>query len=287
MPAMKGKGGPWTERKLAAVRKYLQAFNTALSKRRFTRVYVDAFAGSGSRELNRVPLLDVDADVARIFKGSARLAMESKPPFHKFIFIEKTAGNAASLQALKAEFPDLEVAIRRTDANAEISRIAKAWDRRTWRGVLFLDPYACQVEWTSLTAVAATRAIDVWLLFPLNAVRRMLPRGGNFEPGWRERLNLLFGTPAWFERFYPTIGKDDLFGPQGPAPVRTVTLDGIEAFYRERLSEVFQGGVCKKPLRLGAPNRDPLFSLFFACSNPSRSARTIAHEIADHILRST
>jgi hypothetical protein len=30
MRAMKGKGGPWTDRKLAAVRKYVQGFNTAL-----------------------------------------------------------------------------------------------------------------------------------------------------------------------------------------------------------------------------------------------------------------
>jgi three-Cys-motif partner protein len=256
-------------------------------KRHFTRVYIDAFAGSGSREFNQVPLLDDDPDIARIAKGSARIALESNPSFHWFIFIEKAASNVASLQGLSAEFPALNVQIRKTDANSELANIAKAWDQKNWRAVLFLDPYGCQVEWNCLTAIAATTAIDVWLLFPLNAVRRMLPHAGEFEPGWRERLDLLFGTPAWFDRFYPKLTKDDLFGAQAPAHVRTVTLDGIEAFYQERLRELFKGGVCKKPLRLGAPNRDPLFSLFFACSNPSRTARTIAHQIADHILRST
>lgn len=113
MPAMQGKGGPWTERKLAAVRKYLQAFNTALSKRNFTRVYADAFAGSGSRELDCVPLLDDDLDIARIAKGSARIALESKPSFHRFIFIEKTASNVASLRGLRPEFPELDVQIRK------------------------------------------------------------------------------------------------------------------------------------------------------------------------------
>ena len=286
MPAMQGKGGPWTERKLAAVRKYLQAFNTALSKRNFTRVYADAFAGSGSRELDCVPLLDDDLDIARIAKGSARIALESKPSFHRFIFIEKTASNVASLRGLRPEFPELDVQIRKTDANSELVNIAKAWDQN-WRGILFLDPYGCQVEWNCLTAVAATTAIDVWLLFPLNAVRRTLPNGGAFEPGWGERLDLLFGTPAWFDRFYPKIRKDDLFGTQMPEHVRTVTLDGIEAFYRERLCELFKAGVCKKPPPSRRAKSRPLFSLFFACSNPSRAARTIAHEIADHILRST
>jgi len=280
MPAMKGKGGPWTERKLAALRKYVRAFNKALSKQGFTRAYVDAFAGSGSRELDQVPLLDDDPDIAHIAKGSARIALESEPPFHKLIFIEKTARNVASLKALKAEFPERDAEIRRADANNELVRIAQAWDRKNWRGVLFLDPYGCQVEWRCLEAVAATRAIDVWLLFPLNAVRRMLPHDGVFMPGWRQRLDLLFGTQAWFDRFYPAHSTDDLFGAHGPHPLRNATLDNIEAFYRDRLSGIFKGGVCKRPLRLGAPNRDPLFSLFFACANPSKAAKTRAHDRA-------
>ncbi len=287
MPAMKGKGGPWTERKLAALSKYLQAFNTALSKRHFKRIYVDAFAGSGRRELADVPLLEDDPDIARIANGSARIALECEPSFHRFIFIEKAAKNVDALEALKVEFPKLDVEIRRTDANIELIRIAKAWDSKNWRGVLFLDPYGCQVEWPCLAAVAATKAIDVWLLFPLNAVRRMLPNDGTFETGWRRRHDLLFGTPAWFDRFYPNEPKDDLFGATEPQRARVATLDGIEAFYRERLSEIFQGGVCKKSLRLGAPNRDPLFSLFFACSNPSKAAKKVAHDIAGHILKST
>jgi hypothetical protein len=115
----------------------------------------------------------------------------------------------------------------------------------------------------------------------------MLPHDGSFEPGWRERLDLLFGTPSWFDKFYPIANRNDLFGMQAPQPVRAATLDSIEAFYGERLSQVFRGGVCRRPLRLGAPNRDPLFSLFFACSNPSKAAKKVAHDIADHILRST
>ena len=43
-------GGDWTDTKLAIVRNYLSAYNTALKKQPFTRVYVDAFAGTGYRE---------------------------------------------------------------------------------------------------------------------------------------------------------------------------------------------------------------------------------------------
>jgi three-Cys-motif partner protein len=291
MPAMKGKGGAWTERKLAALRKYIPAFNTALKdkpsrSRPFRRILIDAFAGSGNRELGELPLWKNSIDIAKIAKGSARISLESEPAFDEYIFIEKSAKNVAELQALKAEFPYRNVDIRQGDANVELAKIATTWDRARWRGVLFLDPYGCQVEWSSLSAVANTQAIDVWLLFPVNAVRRMLPRDASFEPGWRERLNLLFGTEAWFEEFYLTSQSGDLFGSSGPTLVREVNLDRIEKYYAKRLQAIFQGGVCKRPLRLGPSNRDPLFSLFFACSNPTEAAKKLAHKIANDILRS-
>jgi hypothetical protein len=41
-------GGPWSLMKVQTVEKYLAAYTTALSKQNFRRVYIDAFAGSGS-----------------------------------------------------------------------------------------------------------------------------------------------------------------------------------------------------------------------------------------------
>jgi three-Cys-motif partner protein len=47
----------------------------------------------------------------------------------------------------------------------------QAWSRRTdWtrtRAVVFLDPYGMAVEWRTIAATAATRAIDLWILFPV------------------------------------------------------------------------------------------------------------------------
>jgi hypothetical protein len=33
--------------------------------------------------------------------------------------------------------------------------------------VLFLDPYGMQVDWTTIEAIARTKAIDLRVLFPL------------------------------------------------------------------------------------------------------------------------
>ena len=81
-------GGDWTERKLDALRRYLQAYSTALSKTRFRKVYIDAFAGTGYREQKLMPTemtpLIFDDEVAQIsssepqrfLDGSAKIALQ-------------------------------------------------------------------------------------------------------------------------------------------------------------------------------------------------------------------
>lgn len=284
MTAMKGRGGAWTQRKLSAVAGYLKAFNTALKNRNYTRFYIDAFAGSGDRVLPELPLLDDNPEISALAMGSVRVALETDPPFHRHLFIEKMPKHVADLESVAKEFPQRRIEIHKADANSKLVEICNNWDQRNWRGVLFIDPYGCQVEWRTLQAVSQTQALDVWLLFPVNAVRRMLANDPNrIQDGWRERLTMLFGTDEWFNYFYEAAPKPDLLGDA--VVERNVTLDRIEDFYRERLLTVFGGGVCEAPLRLGPSAREPLFSLFFACSNTRSTARRVAFDIANHILK--
>ena len=89
-------GGDWTEEKLRRVEKYLKAYNVALKNQPFTREYIDAFAGTGYREVKQsdskagllLPEL-VEEDCEYFVDGSARIALKVKPPFHKFTFIER------------------------------------------------------------------------------------------------------------------------------------------------------------------------------------------------------
>lgn len=69
-------GEPWTRIKLEALEKYLVAFNTALSKQNFTRLYIDAFAGTGRCDIK------VDGEKKTV-DGSARRALTTNPAFHK------------------------------------------------------------------------------------------------------------------------------------------------------------------------------------------------------------
>jgi three-Cys-motif partner protein len=291
MSAMAGKGGLWTEKKLEALQKYMSAFNVALKdmppgNKKFRRFYIDAFAGSGSRPLEHLPLLGEHADIAQFAKGSAQLALECHLPFDQYVFIEKSSENIESLRSLAAQRSDRSVIIHKGDANQKLVAFLRSWDRRNNRGVLFIDPYGCQVEFSTLKAIAATQSIDVWILFPTNGIRRMLPNNGEFQIGWQSRLTTLFGTSEWFEKFYPKKELSDLFGNAGEGRERTVTLDGIDNYYRKQLESVFQGGVAKGTLPLGIEGKERLFSLFFACSNPSAAAKGLSHKLANQIMKS-
>lgn len=51
-------GGDWTTTKLRILQSYLRAYTTALKKQPFTKVYIDAFAGTGYRTESRETAAD-------------------------------------------------------------------------------------------------------------------------------------------------------------------------------------------------------------------------------------
>jgi len=109
-------GGNWTEEKLKRLKKYLKAYAAIMNKQKFRFAYIDAFAGTGYREEkknktdNQIYLFQQN-DIKEIeiyTKGSARVALEVKPEFDKYIFIEKTRKHFIELRKLKEEFKDKE-----------------------------------------------------------------------------------------------------------------------------------------------------------------------------------
>jgi three-Cys-motif partner protein len=177
-------GGAWTDQKLDILEGYLGAYTTALQNAKFTKGYIDAFAGSGYREAKRgFPDLS-EQEPQDLLAGSARRALRVQPRFDGYVFIESHGGRRAQLEALKSEFPEQAnaIQIRGGDANQQLRDIcALSWASR--RAVLFLDPYGMQVDWSTIEAVARTKAIDMWLLFPVGiGVNRLLKRDADIPP---------------------------------------------------------------------------------------------------------
>jgi three-Cys-motif partner protein len=290
-------GGDWTTAKLDVLKEYLVGYTTALQgkpskERPFVKAYIDAFAGTGYRDTRRgeqlespdqgLPFPDLaDEEPQAWLDGSARLALKVKPRFDCYIFIERNVARCAQLELLKSEFPHLaeDVQIRQAEANAEIQRLCQK-DWRSHRAVLFLDPYGMQVEWATIEAVAATKAIDLWLLFPLGiGVTRLLKRSGEIPSAWRRRLNVLLGTENWYDEFYSVERRYGLFDET--ERVIKASTETIGWYFNNRLKSVFTA-VAEQPKVLRNSANCPLYLLCFAVGN--ENGAPIALRIANHLL---
>jgi three-Cys-motif partner protein len=284
-------GGGWTTEKLERVRHYLQAYTIALSKQpHFTTNYVDAFAGTGYRsKAGQQPEGDLlipslmEEDNVAFLDGSARIALQVEPPFHRYWFVEREPARAQQLEKLKVEFPlkAQRINIRVEYANGFLVEWSKKTDWRDNRAVVFLDPYGMQVDWITIEAIAETRAIDLWVLFPLAvAVGRILTKNEPPPAEWALALTRFFGTDEWLSVFYPPQTAFTLFGPE-ETRARQADFDAIGQFFVNRLKGVF-AGVSENPLPLFNSRGVPLYLLCFAVGNPS--GRKLALRIANHIL---
>ena len=290
-------GGDWTEKKLSCLKGYLNAYRnifTANERARYFKTwYVDAFAGTGSRAQTSAPpepaalFEDVyaDTETSEYRDGSAKIALSLSEPFDHYLFLEKSKGRVSQLkQAIEREHVALQprCGFRLGDANDVLKAWCKERDWKKERAVVFLDPYGMQVEWSTVEALAATKAVDLWYLFPLGVgVARLLTYRGDIGELWQRRLDLLFGTTEWRTEFYRvTPGQTDLFGQSRDTVERDAPVEKIEAFIHKRLAATFEGAA--KGLVLRNSRQSPLYLLCFAAAN--KKGAPTALRIAQNIL---
>jgi len=287
-------GGPWTEEKLTILRKYLTAYRQIFYKnekaRYYTTVYIDAFAGTGYRTLAQpahakpLPFAETDEEDRQYRQGSAAIALGIQPPFHKYVFVEQNPEFAQELRRLKAQHPNNRITILTGDANAILPQWLRKQNWRTHRAVLFLDPYGTEVRWSLLEEIAATKAIDLWLLFPLSILRMLPQKHGPIAPLAR-RLTALFGTDEWQKTFYGQRASLQLplFASNQPTtPERTVDWQAVGGYFLQRLDTIFHS-VAQEAYILTNSKKVPLFMLCFAAGNPRGGP--LAVKIASSIIK--
>lgn len=285
-------GNRWTEVKLEKIRKYLAAYVKIMKNRPWLKTaYIDAFAGTGYRTQKVTKISDAplfaefsEKEASEFLDGSAKIALEVRPLFTRYIFIEKDEIRFDELKKLKLEYPNVQdrISLVNEDSNTYLQNLCSNKSWRNHRAVLFLDPFGMQVEWNTIKAVASTQAIDLWILFPLGvAVNRLLRKDGEISAAWQKRLTAMFGTDDWYEAFYQTRLTKDLFG-EHVTTKKTGDFDTIGRYFVERLKTVFPG-VAENPLPLYNSRNNPLYLLCFAAANPR--ATKPALRIAQHILK--
>ncbi|MEQ8440387.1 MAG: three-Cys-motif partner protein TcmP [Alphaproteobacteria bacterium] len=279
-----GKSGPWAVEKWLVLQRYLKAYAKVFEHQHWVKTYyIDAFAGTGKAQVRipsdtEAPLLESyidDPDYEEFRNGSALCALEAEPPFNGYLFIEANSERADRLnEAISQHRFRNKVRIRREDAEtALIERIVNNADIN-WkksRAVCFIDPFALQVRWQTLDALASTGAIEIIINFPLGmALQRMLPRDPEKVEIHRTKLDEYFGTPDWYDVIYPT--ETTLFGDD-----RTKTnASAIVEWYCRRLEQTF--GYVSGPRLVTNSRGGHLYHLIWAGPHPK------GQEISSHVL---
>ncbi len=269
-------GGPWTIEKLAILECYLDAYTTALKNQSFSLVYIDAFAGSG-----QISLGAEDPDASRLISGSAERAVRiDHKPFDRLIFVDKSSESCKELECLRNNEPNREIRIAQSDANAYLRDLNVDW--KSWRGVIFLDPFATQVEWSTIERISEFNALDMWILFPTSAIARILPltrEPDDIHPSWAKRLTRVYGNEDW-RRLYEPARQGNLFGGQGYE--RHSGVDGLVKIYQENLKATFKERFLEMSRTLRNSQGGPIFEFLFCVGN--RNGIGPATRIARHLL---
>ena len=293
-------GGSWTEVKLDAVSDYCHYFNKVLrdqpsAARPFERWYFDGFAGSGHRREVRggaglwegLQAASTTVDLA----GSVLKALEVDPHFDRLAFVEGHRGRFRSLEAIRDANPDRRITCLHGDANGKLAELFSAppWSRQhsgrgSCRGLCFLDPYGMAVDWSTLELLADTRAVDVWYLFPLEAVSRQLAGSLHRVDGHKQRrLDEIFGTRTWREEIYRTNTTPDLFVEEITTETRVFDRGQIERYAQARLGSIF--AYVSEPLPLLHDTGRQLFSLFCVSNSSSERAIKLIRKGVDWVLK--
>ena len=286
-------GGLWTEEKLEAFEKYVNAYltimNASRAKNRWKLIYFDGFAGSGSRNnpkeepssflqslFHETFLQEEDLCV---YKGAAeRVLSIPQKGFDFYYFIDKDKESSLKLHELLSPFENDHIIVyRNSDANKQIEMLADALHNdNKLVSLVLLDPFGMQVNWHSIELLKKTRT-DLWILIPTGViVNRLLDRKG--ELSHIDKLTTFFGKDENYLRsyFYSKRQEHTLFGEKEIVEKVKRPIQKITELYIQQLKGVFQY-VTPEPLVLNNSRNTPIFH--FACASNNKTAIKIANEI--------
>lgn len=262
--------GIWSELKLEIVEKYGSAYTSAFANRRgLKKFYVDAFSGAG---------VHISKRSGEPIDGSPARALKTTPPFDGFFFIDMDAQKTAHLRMLCADRSNVH--IETGDASKYlVQKLLPTIKYEDYKRALCLfDPYGLHLEWRAMEMAGKSRAVDMFLNFPVmdmnrNAIWRnpsAVPKEGI------DRMNRFWGDESWRTAAYAEHPQGNLFG--APDIIKRGN-DAIVGAFRKRLRTVAGFEFVPEPLPMKNSNNAIVYYLFFASQKP------VAQKIIDAIFK--
>lgn len=287
-------GGTWTEEKLDALEKYVNAYLTIMNAKRceygWKLIYFDGFAGSGSRnEDGTQPVSElmsdlfkdeyIDEEELNTYKGAAERVLGIKQRgFDQYVFVDKSRISSQQLEERLTPFKkEKNLVFKVSDANEQVTTLAQAMlKNKRLASLVFLDPFGMQVDWASIEQLKGTRT-DLWILIPTGViVNRLLDRKCDLTH--IDKLTSFFGKDESFliDYFYKKRREETLFGETEIVEKVKKPIEKIAELYIEQLKTIFKH-VTEKPLVLYNTRSTPIFH--FACASNNETAIKIASQI--------
>ena len=283
-------GGIWTEQKLKAFTKYVNAYLTIMNKNRdkfgWKLIYFDAFAGSGKRSSVKdnkqtIPLFDITPEEESLYQGAAeRVIKIEQRGFDYYYFIENDAAAIKELGILLEPInknKKLDLQYRVGDANSYLCELANSMKKnKNYRSLALLDPFGMQVNWDSIRQLENTNT-DLWILIPSGVIiNRLLD--GNGVLSNIDKLVSFFGLPKQDIRdyFYKQEKSVGLFETTTEIQKKAAPIRKITELYIQQLQTIFKE-VTPEPLEMRNSRNVPIFHFAFASNNAT--AKKIASSI--------
>jgi three-Cys-motif partner protein len=264
--------GPWSEIKLKIIKEYGPAYTQAFSGkgRGLKKFYIDGFSGAG---------LHISKSTKATIAGSPARALKVNPPFDGFFFIDLNKDKTDYLR--KQCEGRANVTIYTGDCNEHLTRdvLPKIKYELFTRALCLLDPYGMHLNWDVIQMAGQSRAIDMFLNFPImdinrNALTRNPERA---TPENVDRMNRFWGDESWRKIAYIESGQQSLFGD--PPDLIKQDNDTIAEAFRERLRKVAGFAYVPEPLPMKNSNNAVVYYLFLASQKP------VAKKIIEDIFR--
>jgi three-Cys-motif partner protein len=246
--------GYWSEVKLAILAEYARLYNQILHSNNLKSIYIDGFAGAGYHKAK---------GSGRMIDGSPIRALNAKPPFDEFHFIDmdtKRAGALAGLSSGRNNVHVYEGDCNRTLINDVFPTIR--WENYQ-RALCILDPYGLHLDWQVIKKAGDSRVTEIFLNFPVMDMNMNVfwANPDRVTPENQERMTRFWGDESWKSAAYETV--QGLFGEMQEKS----SIDRIVEAFQTRLKTIAGFGYVPKPIPMRNTRGATVYYLFFAAHN--------------------
>jgi len=247
--------GPWAADKHHFLRRYIDAFTTAMKDKGWKGLhYIDLFAGPGILQIKDGPL----------DWGSPLIAAQAPNQFARLHLCELKKRNFEALSARVARFDQPNAPqLLHGDANKAVEQVAAEIPPGAL-SLAFLDPHGLHLNFETLSVLSQRRA-DLIIFFPdyLDAVRNWQV----YETQDDSNLDQVLGTRAWRKQMSQAH------------PDRRAEVFG--SIYRQQIAKLGYTDFADE--RIAHPNGAFLYKLVFCSRHPTGGAiwRRIAKKKRD------